>query len=291
MALRATLLLHLAALAAAAWSNLTLYHINPLSRNPAELASMDLGDLAGDLFFDISTITQVFACSTGKPTHGVICDNKETHGDIGVTAVIVEADTSWGPYGTCNICINGTSPLNHSHTCTGSEYVCDCSDSSTFPPKSLPCTAHMGWENTSAFLGASGIGKFCGFGHGVAATAACAGGAAADKLQGIWYSAPAKGECKGGSSSDCHWRFRKVIKRIRRTCHAENFLSAVEKKDPKCFEACGTPRNTSSVCYAYCFVDAALGKAARTSTDPTGGMSAKELETAWQAPFDLCPDA
>ena len=73
----------------AAWTNLTLYHINPLTYDPSSIANMDLGDLAGDLLFDITTLVNVFPCTSGEPIPpGVICDNGETAGhDIGVTGV------------------------------------------------------------------------------------------------------------------------------------------------------------------------------------------------------------
>ena len=272
------------------WVDTTMYHINPLSYDPAELANKDTGDLAGDLFFDISTVTNLFACASAHRAPGVICNNKETTGhDIGVTKVTVTVDESWGPYGTCNICVNGSSPLNKSHACTEGEYICDC-ENGQFPPQWRACTAQVGWENTSAFLGASGVGKFCGFGSGVSKVAACAAGAAADKLKGIWYSMPPSGECKGVKpTAGCHWKLKSVVKRIRRDCHADSFLSTVEKRNETCFNACGTPRNTSSLCWAYCFVDAALGPEARDKVDPNGGMTAKELEDAWSAPFDSCP--
>ena len=67
------------------------------------------GDLAGDLFFDITTFTNAFACADPHGHHppGVICDNKEVSGhDIGVTKVSVHMDDDWGPYATCNICVS-----------------------------------------------------------------------------------------------------------------------------------------------------------------------------------------
>ena len=42
-------------------TNVTLYHINPLSYSAAPV-DMDLGDVAGDLYFDISQVLQAFSC-------------------------------------------------------------------------------------------------------------------------------------------------------------------------------------------------------------------------------------
>ena len=280
----ACLLAAIATAANAAKINATLYHINPLTV-PASPVNMDLGDLAGDLFFDISQIILVFACSTKHVPPGVICNNKETTGShLGVTKLNMELDDGFGPYATCNICINGTSPLNKSHTCSGSEYVCDC-ESATFPPKKLPCDARVGYENTSAFLGSSGVGKFCGFSHGKQPfDASCVTGTAADKLQGSWYSTLKQGVGKT-------WRMHDVVKRVRRDCHSDSFYSAVEATLPSCFSTCprapGSARNHSSLCWAGCFSDAALGPQARNSTSHTDkGMSAAELMAAWSRPFE-----
>ena len=126
-------------------TNVTLYHINPLSYSAAPV-DMDLGDVAGDLYFDISQVLQAFSCHgmLPKPSY---CVNKETHGqDLGVTKVVLAlSEQSYGPYIMCNICVNGTSPLNHSHTCTKGEYVCDCGDA---------CTAAVGYENTTVLSAA-----------------------------------------------------------------------------------------------------------------------------------------
>ena len=118
----------------------TLYHIHPLNHSGIE--NMDLGDVSGDLFFDMTVLMTPYQCINGVPTHpGAICDNREVIGpNIGVSQVLVEMDNRFGPYGTCNICTNGVSPLNTSHKCVGDEYVCDCSGG-TFPPATVRCQA------------------------------------------------------------------------------------------------------------------------------------------------------
>ena len=88
------------------WRTLRLYHINPLRFDADDIADKDLGDAAGDAFFDISSITNYYACASGaRRAPGVVCANAETTGpDIGVTEVEVEVEGAFGPYGTCNIC-------------------------------------------------------------------------------------------------------------------------------------------------------------------------------------------
>ena len=86
--MRATLFLSIPLFALAAQVNLTVYHINPLAF-PGAPINMDLGDLDGDVFFDILTIASTFACK--QPSGGIgkylVCDNQEVVGhDIGVTS-------------------------------------------------------------------------------------------------------------------------------------------------------------------------------------------------------------
>jgi hypothetical protein len=142
----------------------------------------------------------------------------------------------------------------------------------------------VGYENTSAFLGRAGIGRFCPLSRGHSKVAACAISTAADKLQGGWYSTLKQGE---GTT----WRLVEVVKRVRRDCHSNSFYDAVERALPACFAGCpggaGARRNTSSLCWAGCFVDAALGPQARASTrDLRSGMTREELVGAWSRPFD-----
>ena len=267
------------------WRTLRLYHINPLRFDADDIADKDLGDAAGDAFFDISSITNYYACAPGsRRAPGVVCANQEITGkDIGVTAVDVEVEGAFGPYGTCNICgEDGRSPLNHSQTCAPGTYVCNC-ENGKFPPTTLPCTTQMGRENTSLFLGSAGIGGFCN--GRSSSVAACAAGSAADKLQGFWYSPPKAGDCESGK---CTWRVKRVVKRIRRDCHADHFYSSIESKNASCFAPCKTRNST---CWVDCFVDTTLGSNARTACDPSSGMTASQIVEAWTAPFDACPSA
>ena len=174
----------------------------------------------------------------------------------------------------CNICVNGTSPLNHSHTCTKGEYVCDCGDA---------CTAAVGYENTTVL--SVGYGKVCLLHpEGPLRTGVCTLATAAGKLQGSWFSTLKQGE-------GVTWRLVEVVKRVRRDCHSNSFYASVERRLPECFAGCqggaGASRITSSLCWAGCFSDAALGPQARTSTHDLGsGMTREELIAAWSRPFD-----
>jgi len=293
-----------------------MYHINPLSFSPDPI-NINLGDLAGDFFWDMQQIFLAFGCSD-DPSR-IFCSNAEFFGrDIVVTKVIVEIlalpnAEMYGPYALCNICTHsGESPVDPSHTCEPGTYVCDCIDFSNggFPHRFIPCNnPAVGREDTSLF-GKKGLGKKCEGKvdqshekylslHGNSSISAkksnkngkggikstCAMSNAADLLGGYWYSTLDIGLQQGT------WRTVEILKRVRRDCHSNSFLSAIEARgDTSCFESCndGGMRNISNLCYVQCFADVALGPYATNSTSAigTGGMTKEELIEAWVRPFE-----
>lgn len=282
--LASTMLVALFASAAlAARSNVTVYHINQLDF-PGAPINMDIADLAGDVFFDILTIASSFACanpSGGGLAQYLVCANQETSGDdIGVTKLILDMSQTYGPYAQCNVCSHGSSPLNRTHECEAGTYVCDCHNSQQ---RGIPCGQNVGREEITG-LG-RGVGFLCLFSSGASKTTGCSMASAAQKLGGTWYSTLDVGH-------PSTWRVLAVAKRVRRSCHANVFFSAVERQNHACFANCadsGPPprRNTSSLCWSGCFIDAALGRRARTSTAPaTSGMSREALLAAWSQPFE-----
>lgn len=268
---------------------MTLFHVNPLNASLTP-ANMDLGDAMGDMVFDFTTLISEIDCQRKKPSKYSNCDNKEAFGpNLGVTMVTVEVDQRFGAYGACNICINGTSPLNESHTCTGEEYVCDCSDTTSFPPKNVPCTTGVGYESVRDFFGKKGIGRFCAPLGATAAT--CWQATMAEKVGGGWYSPLSLGRCDE-SNKPCTWRLVRTEKRVHRECHRNSFLGAVEAHfKTGCVDRCrdsgvGMARNVSSKCWNRCWMHAALGpKSARWPVRANRGMSAEDLRNAWLVAF------
>ena len=143
----------------------------------------------------------------------------------------------------------------------------------------------MGYENTHVLFGSNGTGKPClRLPEGHLRTGTCALATAAGKLRGGWFSTLKQGE-------GVTWRLVEVVKRVRRDCHSNSFYASVERRLPECFAGCqggaGASRIPSSLCWAGCFSDAALGPQARTSTHDLGsGMTREELIAAWSRPFD-----
>ena len=261
--------------------NVTLFHANPLAY-PVTPSNADLGDQAGQVFFNIfEIIQQAFACAIQPPPFGTICGNAEITGhEIGITRLTIEVDAAYGPYAQCNICTQaGVSPLNATHTCEPGEYVCDCY---TFgwPPDPLACSGSVGRESLKDTFAGYATYFLCPVSWGNFQTYLCTLGTAAGKLGGHWYSLLADGQRSA-------WRVVGVQKRVRQDCHQASFYGAVEALAPACFGRCGTPRNTTSQCWAGCFSDAVLGPQARTSTSSTqAGLSAAKLIAAWSAPFE-----
>jgi hypothetical protein len=89
------------------WANLTIFHVNPSSYSAAPI-NMDTGDARGDMYFDFRSVLVPVECVPGVP-HGHDCDNTEVvANDLVVTKLALEVDTAFGPYGACNICVNGS---------------------------------------------------------------------------------------------------------------------------------------------------------------------------------------
>lgn len=56
------------------------------------------------------------------------CSTQITDPDLLITELTLEVALPFGPYGHCNICVNGTVPEQKLPTpCKDGEYLCDCS--------------------------------------------------------------------------------------------------------------------------------------------------------------------
>jgi hypothetical protein len=92
--------------------NLTVYHINELSFGAVPL-NMDVGDAAGDLFFDMFLVEGYpIECPEGPSTppppgghhHGDDCSNPETYGaSLVVNKLTLEVDSRFSGYARCNV--------------------------------------------------------------------------------------------------------------------------------------------------------------------------------------------
>lgn len=301
--------------AAATRERLLLYHMNSHTYGP-DPTNMDLGDMAGDLFFDLHTIFGAFICSdqpkalNATPPRGMQpttdsllwrqCDNREVFGnDIVLTKLELEVDTSegYGTYARCNVCVNGTSPINNNHSCEDGTYVCDCGG---FMAPDECTDPRVGRESLLDFWGPRGLGRYCD--HPRANTTdgtqkyVCAAAVSASRLGGYWYSTL---QLVGKPRT---WSLQRVIKTVHKQCHQSSFLSAIQARgDPACFQACFPNgvivQNITDPCYVTCLAHASLGADALNSSTSNGGMSKEELMDAWGRPFESsdperggCPD-
>ncbi|CAB9520887.1 expressed unknown protein [Seminavis robusta] len=257
----------------------TMYHIHPYTAS-ADPSNMNLGDLAGDLFFDIAELIMLLPCSTQEDAKGlpafVACNNKEIWGDTSVISqLVVEVTGGYGSYVACNICTaDGNSPLHPDHTCQPGDYVCDCDG---------------GRECTDPRVGRTIPGGPGGRYHETLCRDPdyrkrphqffCAIAVAVNRLRGYWYTTL-------GIGKDKTWRVLETIKTISKQCHQQSFLSDIEARGD-CFED-ECPRGDP--CYVECFIQTTLGSEALDSPNSQGGMSKEELVEAWARPFQECPD-
>ena len=118
------------------------------------------------------------------------------------------------------------------------------------------------------------------------------------KTGGMWYSTTRAGWC-GAPDADpktCTWN-AVVEKVVNKSCSDNLIYEAIEAYDhasgAKCFEACPSrkqhpfrARNTSDVCWIYCFYQTVVGASAMLpSGGEIGGMPLDRIRAAFDAPF------
>ena len=242
-----------------------------------------MGDAAGDAFFDISSITNYYACAPGsRRAPGVVCANAETTGpDIGVTEVEVEVEGAFGPYGTCNICgDDGRSPPTTPRR-VYLEIMYVIVRMASFHRQLYPVrhkwaarTRLYFWERKESAAFATAVPRrsrraLAGQRRGQAARVLVLA-AQVGRLR-IWKMHVARQTRRQKNQEGLP----------RRSTH---FYAAIEERNASCSRATCKTRN--STCWVDCFVDTTLGSNARTACDPTSGMAASQIIEAWTAPFD-----
>ena len=98
-------------------TDLTVYHVNPIHYAAAPV-NMDTGDALGDMYFDLRSVGLPLECAHPSPSSAHDCENQEVvAGDLVVTKLLLDVKGSFGDYGRCNICINGTD-YHGNNSCT-----------------------------------------------------------------------------------------------------------------------------------------------------------------------------
>ncbi len=278
--------------------NITVFHVNPASYGPVPI-NMNTGDAAGDLFFWIKSVQTPLECAkNSSQAHmaGFDCRNAEvTSPDLSITKLVLEVDSRYTSYSMCNICVNGSDPLNSRTKCTGTEYVCD---SHSFGGGGS-VNASVGRESVAGFF--ARMKPNPAYSHGSVESQWWQWNAAV-KVGGWWYSSLKDGLCNA-TSTWCTWRVAEVSKRVTKSCADSSMYtsveSAAEAAGSSCFKTCGPERNTSSACWINCFYATTLGADSGTKdTNTTGeGLPTEQLLTFWERPFEStvaeqggCPD-
>ena len=119
--------------------NITVFHVNPSTFGVAPI-NMDTADLLGDMYFEMRSKALPIECASSSRHPD--CRNAEVAAeDLVITKIVLTVDPTFGAYGSCTICVNGTDPYGN-ETCTNGVYtasVCGTSlaarrwDTRTFP--------------------------------------------------------------------------------------------------------------------------------------------------------------
>merc|ERR1719272_373616 len=122
----------------AGFVNITVFHVNPSTFGVAPI-NMDTADLLGDMYFDMRSKTLPIECASGSRHND--CRNPEVAAKgLVITKIVLAVDPAFGPYSSCNVCVNGTDPYGK-EKCTDGVYTCSCSDK--------PCGQAVGQANIS----------------------------------------------------------------------------------------------------------------------------------------------
>ena len=137
--------------------------------------NMDTADRNGDMFFSMRSIVQPIECANDPSSHD--CTNVEvTSNSLVITKLILEVALPYGPYGRCNICVNGTDS-HGDNNCTNGKYICNCGSWGTV----VPCLEPVGFLNVTKDFSK----RKCSDG---AANWKCWHDNIATKTGGLWYS-------------------------------------------------------------------------------------------------------
>lgn len=248
-----------------------------------DVKDKNLGDPAGDAYFNIKDMYLPVACPVCKKQSGGCwepsvfdCDNPESNGNLVVRQVSVEVLMPFGTYNLCNE-INDT---DCGYTCAplpgtknpirgvGVQPVCGGDYSHFLQCDMAPVpSAWSGqkWDfwnfNTAALMGQTFVHK-------------------EHKIQGNgnWYSLK-------GADKDKHWRNATILKTINAECQRKWLYESVVTHGHTCFNACPSPKNTSDSCWIECFFDTVLGEKSGASLHPVGGLNYTQVIDWWLAGF------
>ena len=289
---------------------LAAYHINPKHLGAFPL-NMDVADLRGDIFFDLSAKTVPLACQNDSAAHMSHhdCTNAETQApDAVVSKLSLQVrrrhGKAYGQYAACNVCPpSGIDDYSHLH-CMPDSYICTCRVGSTtrWPWRLERC-------NNQSSVGRQEVAEYfkawppCSWETWIKAPYACWWLPLVNVTGGTWYSLTEGGWCDapGANQTTCTWRAR-VDKVVNRTCSDNIVHSAIEAYDAKhdgCFGRCTswrgahgeppgmTARNTSDACWIYCLYATVAGASALMpgGRQNVRGMPLALLEDAFEQPF------
>ena len=133
--------------------NITVYHVNEGSYGAAPI-DMNTADINGDMFFDLRSKPLIIECANYDPANpgklGHTCGNQEVNppadDPLVVTKLVLTIAAPYGPYGRCNVCVNG-SDGHGDYNCTDNAYVCNCGG---YGSTSSACPPNVGYENVSS---------------------------------------------------------------------------------------------------------------------------------------------
>jgi hypothetical protein len=256
---------------------LTLYHETQPEFQALGLKNQDTGDIFGDLYFVLRSVSLPVECRSKNPLAKFDCDNPEQN-DTATNVIsqnTVDVDSRFGIYGTCNVDEKKKT------------YSCEC----RLPnQKTAPCNGTVGRSNIYDREHAP-KGKGEDWQWWRVNLARKMGGSAAG---GAWFSTVTNGECASNTTSKgkaraaepCYWSLTATTRTIASSCLLDHVSAAVVAHNATCFNGCSQPKNQSSVCYVECFMGNVLGPdGGEELIDETAGIPLGVVSGAWNGAF------
>jgi len=225
------------------WTNLTVYHVNPLHLGVLPI-NMNTADLSGDAFFDLRSAVLPIQCAGGNASGGYECRNgEEVDADLVITRLALSVrDSSFGEYSRCNICGDDGVDIFSGLPCRPKTYICSCGE--WWGMRDCTNETTVGREDIGRAFGRWGS---CRWSEWIHAPWKCWPWPVVHKTGGLWYSTTEKGHCDapGADTNACTWRAT-VEKVVNKSCSSGLIHAAVEAHDREagggCFDGCPSRR-------------------------------------------------
>jgi len=250
--------------------DLHLYRVTPYIT--IGVKNLNTADPSSDVAFVLERKQLAMECATDPTQERCFLAHQNIY-----ARYTVAFDGKWGPYQFCNPTTGSDGQPNVSAFSCCASFNHDNPGICIGPPT---VESYSPYEKAcSCARGNVSVGRVD---HGLMSKHWTNGSDYETVLGGNWYSTPAPGECKGdempgsGKPGECTWKVSKSEYK-NTTCVDAALDGNIEKRNPKCFNACPGPKGSIvwNSCYYECYTDTLNG------VNGTKPMTKNEITEPW----------